>query len=197
MSQTTRAQRLLVLVAGSLLALTTACGSDDQPAAAGSDTSASASAGASSAAPSSGSASAAPSDGAAPSTSAPAAGGATTAAPGGAGSTGGGAAGGGAGGGATAPVPGASAADPQIPVDPAKGQSFLEALRAGGLPESPLDQVNLQYAPAVCQAIDGGVPQADILAQLAGVGQYYATQTSLTADQVAQLYVNAAQQTYC
>ncbi|WP_460868508.1 DUF732 domain-containing protein [Rhodococcus aerolatus] len=198
---TRRASRPLVLAAGAVLALTAACGGSDEASSTAATTSGSTAPSSSGAS----SASATPTSSAPPTSGAPSSGagapsgsvGAATPppAPGltippGLPTTGGD--------GGTAPGATDPGSVPQIAeVDPAKGQSFLDALHAGGIPAGPADVFIGQYAPVICASLADGASPDEVRSQLLGVGELYRSISPLSAEQVADVMLSSAQRTYC
>lgn len=201
---TRRASRPLVLAAGAVLALTAACGGSDEAGSAAASTSA----GAAPSSSGSAGASATPTSGAPASSGAPSAGAPASSAPGGSvgaatpapapgltippglPTTGGD--------GGTAPGAGDAGSAPQIAeVDPVKGQSFLDALHAGGIPAGPADVFIGQYAPVICASLADGASPDEVRSQLLGVGELYRTISPLSSEQVADVMLSSAQRTYC
>jgi hypothetical protein len=87
---------------------------------------------------------------------------------------------------------------PQVAeVDPAKVGTFLDALHAKGIPAGPTDQINEQYAPVICAALASGQSTDAVRQQLLAAGQLYTSITPLSAEQVADAFLSAAQTSYC
>ncbi|AQA24103.1 hypothetical protein BTZ20_5583 [Rhodococcus sp. MTM3W5.2] len=78
-----------------------------------------------------------------------------------------------------------------------RGQRYLGALRAAGLPPSGMDAAEILYAQGACEALADGTPRPEVLREFAGVGQAYSRFIPMSSDQVAETYVSAAEQVYC
>ncbi|MFC7451087.1 DUF732 domain-containing protein [Rhodococcus daqingensis] len=78
-----------------------------------------------------------------------------------------------------------------------KGQRYLGALRAAGLPPSGMDAAEILYAQGACEALADGMPRPEVLREFAGVGQAYSRFIPMSSDQVAETYVSTAERVYC
>jgi hypothetical protein len=80
----------------------------------------------------------------------------------------------------------------------ARGLRYKESLIEAGIPALPDDTV-MALANGICGQRSGGTDEATILAHLTPMAQF-ASATSdigLTAEQVAQVYLDAAEANYC
>lgn len=104
-----------------------------------------------------------------------------------------------------APEPVAAAPDPvdarspdQVVAESGdKGQRYLGALRAAGIPPAGMDAQEILYAQGLCRARAEGASRAELLREFDAVGQAYSTFTPLSAGQVAEAYVVTAERHYC
>lgn len=95
---------------------------------------------------------------------------------------------------------------PSLANDPAKaladsgkkGQDYLKALQAGGIPSNPkLDGIYILFAQATCQAEQKGNSRDSILQQFDQIGSQLAGGTGKSARQISELFVTAAEQNMC
>lgn len=102
------------------------------------------------------------------------------------------------------PSPGASL--PSLPSDPAKaladsgpkGQAYLQALHAGGVPSDPrIDGIYILFAQATCQAEQRGNSRDSILQQFDQIGTQLAGSSGKTPRQISELFVSAAEKNFC
>ncbi|MFD6056868.1 DUF732 domain-containing protein [Rhodococcus wratislaviensis] len=80
----------------------------------------------------------------------------------------------------------------------ARGLRYKESLIGAGIPALPDDTV-MALAYGICGQLSGGTDEATILAHLTPIAQF-ASATSdigLTTEQVAQVYLGAAEANYC
>lgn len=104
-----------------------------------------------------------------------------------------------------APEPVAAVADPLDARSPEqvvaesgdKGQRYLGALRAAGIPPAGMDAQEILYARGLCRARAEGASRAELLREFDAVGQAYSKFTPLSPGQVAEAYVVTAEQHYC
>lgn len=78
-----------------------------------------------------------------------------------------------------------------------RGEDYLRALRARGVPALGMDSVEISFANGTCTALASGMPRIEVLNEFDSVGQALATGAGLEPDQIAEAYVSAAEQTYC
>lgn len=78
-----------------------------------------------------------------------------------------------------------------------RGQDYLRALRARGIPALGMDSVEISFANGTCTALASGMPRIEVLNEFDSVGQALATGAGLEPGQIAEAYVSAAEQTYC
>lgn len=78
-----------------------------------------------------------------------------------------------------------------------RGQRYLIALRAAGLPPTGMDAAEILYADGACNALAQGQPRPSVVAEFDDVGKAYATILPMSAAQVAEIYVSTAERTYC
>lgn len=78
-----------------------------------------------------------------------------------------------------------------------RGRRYLAALRAAGLPPTGMDAAEVLYAEGTCAALARGESRASVLAEFDSVGQAYARFLPIPADRTAEIYVSAAETTYC
>ncbi|RQO42688.1 dihydrofolate reductase [Rhodococcus sp. KBW08] len=78
-----------------------------------------------------------------------------------------------------------------------RGQDYLRALRARGVPALGMDSVEISFANGTCAALGSGMPRTEVLNEFDSVGEALATGTGLESGQIAEAYVSAAEQTYC
>ncbi len=78
-----------------------------------------------------------------------------------------------------------------------RGQDYLRALRARGVPALGMDSVEISFANGTCTALASGMPRIEVLNEFDSVGQALATGAGLEPGQIAEAYVSAAEQTYC
>lgn len=78
-----------------------------------------------------------------------------------------------------------------------RGQRYLAALRAAGIPPTGMDAAEVLYAEGTCAALARGDSRPSVLAEFDSVGQAYAQFLPMPADRVAEIYVGAAETTYC
>ncbi|QBJ96558.1 dihydrofolate reductase [Rhodococcus sp. ABRD24] len=79
----------------------------------------------------------------------------------------------------------------------ARGQRYLAALRAAGIPPTGMEAAEVLYAQGTCQALAQGDSRASVLAEFDSVGRTYAQFLPMTASQIAEAYVSTAERTYC
>jgi hypothetical protein len=78
-----------------------------------------------------------------------------------------------------------------------RGQDYLRAIRARGVPALGMDSVEISFANGTCTALASGMPRIEVLNEFDSVGQALATGAGLEPGQIAEAYVSAAEQTYC
>ncbi|WMN02140.1 DUF732 domain-containing protein [Rhodococcus erythropolis] len=78
-----------------------------------------------------------------------------------------------------------------------RGQDYLRALRARGVPALGMDSVEISFANGTCAALASGMPRTEVLNEFDSVGEALATGIGLEPGQIAEAYVSAAEQTYC
>jgi len=97
-------------------------------------------------------------------------------------------------------VPLPSGGDPAKAVADAgpKGQDYLQALRAAGVPVQPgLEEIYILFAKATCDAKAKGTSRQDILSQFSQIGSMLAPGSKLSQDQIAEAFVSSAERTLC
>ncbi len=97
-------------------------------------------------------------------------------------------------------VPLPSGGDPAKAVADAgpKGQDYLQALRAAGVPVQPgLEGIYILFAKATCDAKAKGTSRQDILSQFSQIGSMLAPGSKLSQDQIAEAFVSSAERTLC
>lgn len=99
-------------------------------------------------------------------------------------------------------VPGTAAVDARSPDEVIaaagdKGQRYLGALRAAGIPATGMDAQEILYAEGVCKARADGMSRPDMVNEFAGIGQAYAAILPISAGQVGEIYVATAESSYC
>ncbi len=97
-------------------------------------------------------------------------------------------------------VPLPSGGDPAKAVADAgpKGQDYLQALRAAGVPVQPgLEGIYILFADATCDAKAKGTSRQDILSQFSQIGPMLAPGSKLSQDQISNAFVTAAEQHIC
>lgn len=78
-----------------------------------------------------------------------------------------------------------------------RGQDYLRALRARGVPALGMDSVEISFANGTCTALASGMPRIEVLNEFDSVGQALASGSGIEPGQIAEAYVSAAEQTYC
>lgn len=78
-----------------------------------------------------------------------------------------------------------------------RGQDYLRALRARGVPALGMDSVEISFANGTCTALASGMPRTEVLNEFDSVGEALASGSGLEPGQIAEAYVSAAEQTYC
>ncbi|MDQ2722139.1 MAG: DUF732 domain-containing protein [Actinomycetota bacterium] len=79
-----------------------------------------------------------------------------------------------------------------------KGQDYLQALRAAGVPVQPgLEGIYILFADATCDAKAKGTSRQDILSQFSQIGPMLAPGSKLSQDQISNAFVTAAEQHIC
>ncbi|GAB2646116.1 hypothetical protein GCM10027068_27150 [Prescottella soli] len=78
-----------------------------------------------------------------------------------------------------------------------RGQRYLSALRAAGIPPTGMDAAEVLYAQGTCEALARGDSRADVLVEFDSVGKAYAQLLPLSPTQIAEIYVSTAERTYC
>ena len=80
----------------------------------------------------------------------------------------------------------------------ARGQRYKESLIDAGIPALPDDTV-MALANGICGRLSEGTDEATILAHLTPMAQFASatSDSGLTAEQVAQVYLDAAEANYC
>ncbi|CAM2962295.1 DUF732 domain-containing protein [Prescottella defluvii] len=78
-----------------------------------------------------------------------------------------------------------------------RGQRYLGALRAAGIPPTGMDAAEVLYAQGTCDALARGDSRASVLAEFDSVGGAYAQFLPMSASQIAEVYVSTAERTYC
>lgn len=97
-------------------------------------------------------------------------------------------------------VPLPSGGDPAKAVADAgpKGQDYLQALRAAGVPVQPgLEEIYILFAKATCDAKAKGTSRQDILSQFSQIGSMLAPGSKLSQDQIAEAFVSSTERTLC
>lgn len=97
-------------------------------------------------------------------------------------------------------VPLPSGGDPAKAVADAgpKGQDYLQALRAAGVPVQPgLEGIYILFAKATCDAKAKGTSRQDILSQFSQIGSMLAPGSKLSQDQIAEAFVSSTERTLC
>lgn len=78
-----------------------------------------------------------------------------------------------------------------------RGQRYLAALRAAGIPPTGMDAAEVLYAQGTCDALARGDSRASVLAEFDSVGKAYAQFLPMSANRIAEIYVSTAETTYC
>ncbi len=78
-----------------------------------------------------------------------------------------------------------------------RGQRYLGALRAAGIPPTGMDAAEVLYAQGTCEALARGDSRASVLAEFDSVGEAYARFLPMSATRIAEVYVSTAEATYC
>ncbi|MCL2535525.1 MAG: DUF732 domain-containing protein [Nocardiaceae bacterium] len=98
---------------------------------------------------------------------------------------------------ATGGVPDARSPEQVVADSGERGQRYLVALRAAGIPPTGMDAAEVLYAQGTCEALARGDSRASVLAEFDSVGKAYAKVLPMSADRIAEIYVSTAEKTYC